>query len=83
MGEEWQTIEDPLQHVRDTNGLLDEKAKGTERTEKSVQSANKELSAERKQTVDKATAPKNGIMSWSVYQDTEKLRHQESSLSSK
>ncbi|MCH6201866.1 manganese catalase family protein [Aquiflexum sp. LQ15W] len=83
MGEEWQTIEDPLQHVRDTNGLLDEKAKGTERTEKSVQSANKELSAERKQTVDKATAPKNGIMSWSVYQDTEKSRHQESSISSK
>ncbi len=83
MGEEWQTIEDPLQHVRDTNGLLDEKAKGTERTEKSVQSANKELSSERKQTVDKATAPKNGIMSWSVYQDTEKSKHQESSISSK
>lgn len=83
MGEEWQTIEDPLRHVRDTNGLLDEKAKGTERTEKSVQSANKKLSAERKQTVDKATAPKNGIMSWSVYQDTEKSKHQESSISSK
>ncbi|MCH6235627.1 manganese catalase family protein [Cognataquiflexum rubidum] len=83
MGEEWQSIEDPLQHVRDTNGLLDEKAKGTERTEKSVQSANKELSAERKQTVDKATVPKNGIMSWSVYQDTEKSKHQESSISSK
>ncbi|WP_113922676.1 manganese catalase family protein [Cognataquiflexum aquatile] len=83
MGEEWQTIEDPLQHVRDTNGLLDEKAKGTERTEKSVQSANKKLSAERKQTVDNATAPKNGIMSWSVYQDTEKSKHQESSISSK
>lgn len=83
MGEEWQTIEDPLQHVRDTNGLLDEKAKGTERTEKSVQSANKELSAERKQTVDKATAPKNGIMSWSLYQNTEKSKHQESSISSK
>lgn len=83
MGEEWQTIEDPLQHVRDTNGLLDEKAKGTGRTEKSVQSANKELSSERKQTVDKATAPKNGIMSWSVYQDTEKSKHQESSISSK
>jgi Mn-containing catalase len=73
MDEEWQTIEDPLQHVRDTNGLLDEKAKGTGRTVKSVQSANKELSADRKQTVDNATAPKNGIMSWSVYQDTEKL----------
>jgi Mn-containing catalase len=83
MGEEWQTIENPLQHVRETNGLLDEKAKGTERTEKSVQSANKELSAERKQTVDNSTAPKNGIMSWSVYQDTEKSKLQESDISSK
>lgn len=83
MGEEWQTIENPLKHVRETNGLLDEKAKGTERTEKSVQSANKELSAERKQTVDNSTASKNGIMSWSVYQDTEKSKLQESDISSK
>ena len=76
MGEEWQSIEDPIQHVRDTNGLLEEKPAGTDRTEKSVQAANKKLSAERKEEVDKATAPKNGIMSWSVYEDTEKLKNQ-------
>lgn len=76
LGEEWQTIEDPLQHVRDTNGLLKEESEGTDRTEKSVQSANKKLSAERKEIVDETTTPKNGIMSWSVYEDNEKLKNQ-------
>lgn len=71
LGEEWQTIEDPLQHVRDTNGLLEEKSKGTDRTENTIQSANKKLSTARKNKVDKATAPENGIMSWSVYQDSQ------------
>lgn len=65
--EEWQVIEDPLQHVIDTKGLLDEKAKGTDRTENSVQKDNKELSAERKAEIDAATAPQNGIMQWSEY----------------
>ncbi|MFN3639650.1 MAG: manganese catalase family protein [Flavobacterium sp.] len=72
MGEEWQNIKDPIQHVRDSNGLLDEKAEGTKRTEKTVQAANKKLSAERRETVDKATKPKNGVMSWSVYQESVK-----------
>lgn len=76
MGEEWQTVGDPLQHVRETNGLLGEESAGTDRTDKSVQTANKKLSAERKEKVDKATAPKNGIMSWSVYEDNEKLKFQ-------
>lgn len=83
MGEEWQVIQDPLQHVRDTNGLLEEKAKGTDRTEKSVQATNKELSAKRKEKVDKATAPKNGVMSWSVYQDNENQQTQEKALESR
>ena len=72
MGEEWEFIADPVQHVTDSDGLLDEKAKGTDRTEKSVQSTNKKLSAERKEMVDEATAPKNGVMSWSVYEDSKK-----------
>lgn len=74
LGEEWQFIDDPLQHVRDTNGLLDEKAEGTPRTEDSVQTANKKLSAKRKALVDEATAPTNGVLSWSVYEDEEKLK---------
>ncbi|HPN70593.1 MAG TPA: manganese catalase family protein [Saprospiraceae bacterium] len=67
--EEWQVIDDPLEHVRETNGLLKEKVAGTERTDKSVQKENKALSAERKSQVDQATLPENGIMSWSVYED--------------
>jgi len=66
MGEEWQFIANPLEHVQQTNGLLNEEDKGTHRTEKSVQTVNKSLSAERKAEVDEATLPENGIMSWSI-----------------
>lgn len=69
MGEEWQFIANPVEHVRQTNGLRDEKAKGTKRTEKSVQENNKTLSAERKAEIDAATLPENGFMSWSVYEE--------------
>ena len=69
MNEDWQIIENPLEHVQQTNGLLEEKTKGTLRTEKSVQKENKYLSALRKAEVDEATVPENGIMSWSVYEE--------------
>ncbi|GAB2618348.1 manganese catalase family protein [Emticicia sediminis] len=74
LGEEWQFIDDPLQHVRETNGLLDEKIEGSNRTDKSVQTANKKMSAERKKVVDDATVPINGIMSWSVYEDEQNMK---------
>ncbi|MFP5040168.1 manganese catalase family protein [Parasediminibacterium sp. JCM 36343] len=64
LGEEWKFIDDPLQHIQDTNGLLDEKAEGTNRTEKSVQAANQKLSAKRKSQIDEANAASEGIMSW-------------------
>ncbi|WP_132432089.1 manganese catalase family protein [Natronoflexus pectinivorans] len=64
MGEDWQYIASPLEHVQQTNGLLDEKAKGTERTEKSVQKKNKSISAKRKAEADKAAPPEKGVMSW-------------------
>jgi len=67
LGEEWQIIDNPHQHVIDTNGLLDEKVEGTERTEESVQQNNRDLSAVRKEEVDAANAPEKGIMQWSVY----------------
>lgn len=69
MGEEWQFIDNPLEHVRETNGLLDEEVEGTRRTEKSVQKENRSLSTERKAEVDEATLPENGVMSWSVYEE--------------
>ena len=69
LGEEWKIIANPVEHVRQTNGLLTEIAEGTHRTEESVQADNELLSAERKAEVDEATLPENGIMSWSVYED--------------
>lgn len=67
MGEEWQYIDDPHQHVLATNGLLEEEIKGTERNENTVQAGNKALSADRKATIDEATQPVDGILSWSEY----------------
>ncbi len=61
--------QNPLEHVQQTNGLLNEKSMGTQRTEKSVQTDNMALSAERKAEVDGATLPDNGVMSWSVYEE--------------
>jgi len=63
--EEWQVIEDPLQHVLQTNGLLDERVIGTNRTEKSVQKVNRALSSKRKSEIEAATTSENGVMAWS------------------
>lgn len=71
-GEDWVMIKEPLQHVLDTNGLLDEKATGTDRTDKSVQKDNRALSAKRKSEIDTATSFKNGMMQWSNYSDNQK-----------
>lgn len=65
LDEEWKIIDDPHQHVIDTQGLLEEEAVGTDRTEALIQDANKRLSAERKAIIDKSNAHKNGYMSWS------------------
>lgn len=70
MKEEWQMVDNPHKHVKKTTGLLDENIEGTKRTEKSVQKANQALSAERKAVVDNATLPVDGLMSWSVYEDS-------------
>jgi Mn-containing catalase len=64
--EEWKYIEDPIQHVRETNGLLNETIEGSARTEDSVQKTNRSLSFERKREVEVATKPENGILDWSL-----------------
>lgn len=63
-GEEWKYIEDPIEHVRQTDGLLREQTEGSTRTEKSVQKSNRLLSAERKGQVEEAMTTINGEMSW-------------------
>ncbi len=54
LGETWQYIDDPIQHVLDTNSLLDQKAEGTDRTEDDVQNMNTKLGKEKKEFVNKA-----------------------------
>lgn len=65
LGEQWQYIEDPLQHVTSTNGLVDVKPEGTKRTEKTVTKANETLSKVRSTEVKSAT-PETDIQ-WSTY----------------
>ncbi|WP_423147505.1 manganese catalase family protein [Rubrolithibacter danxiaensis] len=68
LGETWQYIEDPLQKVRETHGLVDLTPTGTERTDKIVEKENKTLSKERSQEIMSAT-PK-GENQWSEYPAT-------------
>jgi Mn-containing catalase len=75
LSEEWQVIEEPLQHVIETNGLLNEVSKGTDRTEDSVQAANKKLSTKRKTEVDQTNITSNGSMSWSIYEEQMESEH--------
>lgn len=64
--EEWQYIENPLEEVERTNGLVDRKPEGTDRTEKGVYEMDKELGKERSNEVLSATPEKD--MFWSKYE---------------
>lgn len=55
LGETIQYIEDPIRHVIETNGLLDQKAKGTKRTEEQVQKINKQSGKKKKEFIDAAS----------------------------
>jgi Mn-containing catalase len=52
--ETWQFIEDPISHVIETNGLLDQQIRGSNRTEEEVQELNKELGEMRSEIVNMA-----------------------------
>lgn len=67
LGEKWRYVENPQEHIMETNGLIDETIEGSTRTEDSVQKKNKSLSKERRQEVEMATQPSNGEMSWGDY----------------
>ncbi|WP_294476397.1 manganese catalase family protein [uncultured Bacteroides sp.] len=68
--EEWQYIENPLEEVRSTNGLVDRTPEGTERTEKEVQQKDEKLAKERSNEVLSATPDKD--MKWCDYQKLQK-----------
>jgi Mn-containing catalase len=69
LGETFQFIEDPIQHVIDTNQLADQEIAGTDRTEKEVQKLNKTLSKERSAVVNAAAPP--GEQQWNKPADFE------------
>lgn len=65
LGETWQYIDDPLSFVHDTDGLSDVEPSGTDRTDKSIEQKNRELSKQRSKEVKSATATEN--IKWSDY----------------
>lgn len=65
--EDWRYINDPDQHIFDTMGLLDETIEGSDRTEKSVQKNNQQISQMRKAEIDQANMSVDGIYQWSDY----------------
>lgn len=68
LNESWQYIDEPLQQVRNTNGLRDMEPQGTTRTMESVEKADKELSKKRRKEVDSATPDSD--LQWSDYPDS-------------
>lgn len=65
LGEEWQYIEEPIQHVRETHGMMDVQATGTSRTLEETHKKDKEMSKLRSEEV-KSASPK-GPNQWSAY----------------
>lgn len=63
--EEWQYIDDPIEQVRSTDGLLDMEPEGTDRTEEMVCKMDKELAKLRSEQILSATPDKD--MQWSKY----------------
>jgi Mn-containing catalase len=61
-GEEIQYVDDPIAYVLETNGLLEHSAKGTDRTEASVQQFNQQLGKKKSAEVNNANPP--GVMQW-------------------
>lgn len=54
LGESWEYIADPLEHVKKTNGMSDGEVTGTSRTIKESEKMSKELSEKRSAEIKKA-----------------------------
>lgn len=65
--EEWQYIDNPIEQVRETNGLTDIEPEGTDRTVESVKKADQALGKKRSEEILSATPDKD--MQWSTYSD--------------
>jgi Mn-containing catalase len=69
MGESWQYIQDPIMHVRETMGLMNQPVMGTERTDQSAETLSKKLAKERGSEVKTATP--EGENQWSTYMESQ------------
>ena len=67
LDETWQYVEDPLTAVIESDGLTDLKPTGTNRTEKTVDKLNKELSKERSTEITSSMPATEN--QWSTYSD--------------
>ena len=65
--EKWDYIENPVEHVAETNGLIDRKPSGTERTAKSAKEESESLSKIRTKEIKSKTKMEN--MQWSDYKN--------------
>jgi len=64
LGEEWQFVGNPVEKVRETEGLSDVEPEGTSRTLRDVEEKDRELSEQRSGEVNSATL---GVNQWSNY----------------
>ncbi|MGN6178643.1 MAG: manganese catalase family protein [Mucilaginibacter sp.] len=67
LGEEWQYVAEPVEKVRETNGLLDCEPEGTERTENEILKTDKTLAKERSEEITQAVPTKE--MQWCRYEE--------------
>jgi Mn-containing catalase len=68
-GESWEYVDDPVRHVIQSHGLLDEPIRGTTRTQDDVKRRDKELSRRRSEEVKSAVG--KGENQWSSYPQKE------------
>lgn len=68
--EEWQYIENPLEEIEKTDGLLDRKPEGTDRTEEQVAKHDEQMAKKMSHQVLSATPEKD--MKWSDYGKSKK-----------
>lgn len=63
--EEWQYVQDPLKHVIETNGMLNQKPKGTDITNQMAEDMSKQLGKERSEHITDSVP--DGKNQWSTY----------------
>jgi Mn-containing catalase len=64
-GEEWDYVDKPIEHVMETNGLLDQKPAGTKQKPADIKKMDKELSQTRSKEIKQAIKKEPGV--WSDY----------------